>query len=127
MNNHILATDEFCFAHKRYKRKFEWRHFKRKDWIVQQHLCEKYDLILLNHKTKREKFNDTFDGIINRIKRGKNSKKKKTKWFSSSSPKVNIFPSQKEVDDVFPKGRNKVNIFPKGKNKIFSDKKVSIF
>lgn len=55
MNNYELTTDEYCFMYKRYKKIFEWKHFKRKSWVYQQHLTEKYHIILIGHKTKKEK------------------------------------------------------------------------
>ena len=79
MNNHELATDEFCFTYKRYKKKFPWKHFKRKTWVIQQHLCEKYDLTLIDHRTKMESYVYWFDIIIKKLLkfiRGSGKKKK---------------------------------------------------
>ena len=55
MNNYELATDEFSFSYKRYKRKMPWKAFKKFGWTKGQVLCEKYDLIITDHETKSEK------------------------------------------------------------------------
>ncbi len=113
-NNYEGATDEFCYAYKRYKRTMPWKDFKRAGYIRGQVLCEKYDWIVTGHYTRSEKFWYLIDKLIAYIRKGKKTKgkKKKMKLFSSKSSgkKVDIFPSKREVGNIFPKGNNKVRI-----------------
>ena len=55
MNNYELTTDEFNTQYLRYRLRIDWKAFKKFSWVKQQLLCEKKDIILLNHETRNEK------------------------------------------------------------------------
>ena len=56
LNNYELTTDEFNFMYKRYKKTMPWKHFKRKTWVIQQLLCEKWDMKVIDHRSKVESY-----------------------------------------------------------------------
>ena len=64
INNYELLTDEFCYSYLRYRLRMDWKAFKKFSWVQQQLLCEKKDIILLNHETKGEKYRKLIKGII---------------------------------------------------------------
>ena len=53
-NNYELATDEFCYQYKRYRKNMSWKAFKKFGFIKGQVLCEKYDIILSGYITNAE-------------------------------------------------------------------------
>ena len=61
VNNYELATDEFSFNYKRYKRSMPWPAFKKFGWIKGQVLCEKYNIILTGHKSNAELAHEILD------------------------------------------------------------------
>ena len=61
MNNYELATDEFSFNYKRYKRIMSWKSFKKFGWIKGQVLSEKYNIILTGHKSNAELAHEILD------------------------------------------------------------------
>ena len=64
MNNYEASTDEYCFTYMKYPKVFDWKGFKKFSWIKQQLLCEKYNIILVNHQTLTEKFMKVSKGFI---------------------------------------------------------------
>ncbi len=64
MNNYEAATDEYCFEYTKYLKVFDWKAFNKFTWVQQQMFCEKYNIILINHKTKGERYRELTKGII---------------------------------------------------------------
>ena len=60
-NNYELATDEFSYNYKRYKKSMPWDAFKKFGYVKGQILCEKYNIILTGHKTNAEKAHEILD------------------------------------------------------------------
>ena len=59
MNNYELTTNDFNYYHiHRYKKKFTWKAFKKFGYVKGQILCEKYDIILTDYRTRNEKIYD---------------------------------------------------------------------
>ena len=84
MNNYELASDEYCFVYRKYKtKKMTWKAFKKicgKDWIKGQMLCERHNVVLTDHRTRRENYIYWFDRIIKKLlKFIKGSKKNQKK------------------------------------------------
>jgi len=84
LNNYELTTDEYCFQYikpvKAFTKTFTWKAFKKFGFVKGQILCEKYNIILTDHMTKKERYNYLFDKavriIIKKI-RGSGKKEKK--------------------------------------------------
>lgn len=70
MNNYELTTDDFNTTRHRYRKRFTWKAFKRFGWVKGQILCEKYDIILTGHRTKRELARDIAVNLPSYIDRG---------------------------------------------------------
>jgi len=119
MNNYELSTDEFCTKYRRYRKRFSWKAFKKFGYVKGQVLCEKYDIILTDYKTRRERYNEGFDKTVSFLKKYAVKAAK-----SSGGKKVKIFPDEKPRKlDIFPSTRRD---FDEINNRLFGKKK-SIF
>ena len=84
-----------------------WKEFKKicgkkkKGWITGQMLCERHNVIITGHRTRRENFNYLFDMAVQALKKfAKGSDKKKKvnyerMFFGASKKKTKL--------DIFPK------------------------
>ena len=100
MNNYELDTNEYCYTYTKYKKVMTWKAFKKFGWIKGQVLCEKYNIVLTGHRTRKEKFAYLFDKAVKGIKKGIKNKGKKqdyNKVFfgSKKSKSLDIFPKKK--------------------------------
>ncbi len=115
MNNFIDAADEYCYVYHKYKTKrMTWKAFKKicgKDFISGQMLCERHNVVLTDHRTKRENYIYWFDRIMKKLLKfikgsKKNQKKDYGKIFFGTAKKKKLRIQSKPYD--FDKMNNKL-------------------
>ncbi len=120
INNYEILTDEFNTEYLRYKLKMDWKAFKKFSWVQQQLLCEKKDIILLNHETKGERYRKLTKGLIGGMTL-KNINKGIDKFNAGVDQFMNLVePSKDQKDLSLPNYKEMSELLGSQKNQTFN-------